>query len=174
METFLHCNHMASVKWHIGCSGFHYKEWKGIFYPEGLPQRSWIGYYGQHFNTIELNTTFYRFPRVEFLEKWYSLSPQGFSFSVKAPRLITHFKQFKDCARLLDDFYTAVSMGLKEKLGTVLFQMPPKYEFTDERLTRIKESLRPGFRNVIEFRHISWWNKFVFTSLGATKSFFRG
>ncbi len=77
-------------KWWIGCSGFHYKGWRGKFYPEGLPQKKWFEFYCQYFNTVELNTTFYRFPRIGDLRAWYDRSPDGFRFSVKAPRFITH------------------------------------------------------------------------------------
>ncbi|MEJ7671821.1 MAG: DUF72 domain-containing protein [Chitinophagaceae bacterium] len=74
------------------CSGFHYKEWKEVFYPKDIPQTKWFEYYCQHFNTIELNTTFYRFPRPEALQSWYKRSPEDFKFSVKGPRLISHYK----------------------------------------------------------------------------------
>src|SRR6185436_3494437 len=128
---------MSKIKWQIGCSGFHYKEWKGIFYPEALPQKEWFGFYTQHFNSLELNTTFYRFPVLKSLENWYNISPPGFLFAVKVPRLITHYKKFRDCKRLIDDFYTLVTKGLKEKLGPVLFQLPPNFSYTNERLTLI-------------------------------------
>src|ERR1700747_49503 len=112
------------MKWFIGCSGFHYKEWKGIFYPEKLPQRKWFEYYSSRFNTLELNTTFYRFPQLGVLQNWYEKSPADFRFSVKAPRLITHYKQFNDSRQLLADFYGTIREGLQDKLGPVLFQLP--------------------------------------------------
>ncbi|HEU4862054.1 MAG TPA: DUF72 domain-containing protein, partial [Chitinophagaceae bacterium] len=118
---------MGTTKWEIGCSGFHYKGWKGIFYPETLPQRAWFRFYAEKFNTLELNVTFYRFPVLKSLEKWHDVSPDNFSFAVKAPRLITHYKKFSDCARLLDDFYNLITKVLKNKLGPVFFQLPPKY-----------------------------------------------
>ena len=124
------------MQYHIGCSGFYNKDWKNDFYPNGLAQRKWFEYYCTQFNSLELNTTFYRFPRVEFLQKWYDKSPSDFKFSVKAPRLITHFKQLKDCERLLDDFYSTIREGLKEKLGTVLFQLPAKIIYSEELLLR--------------------------------------
>src|SRR6186997_2521864 len=99
------------MDWRIGCSGFHYKEWKGEFYPEKLPQTKWFEYYAELFNTLELNVTFYRFPRVEYLQNWYNKSPDGFDFTVKAPRLITHYKKFKDCESLLEDFYNSLREG---------------------------------------------------------------
>src|SRR5688572_11612791 len=114
------------MKWHIGCSGYHYKEWKGIFYPDKLPQRKWFEFYSGEFDTIELNVTFYRFPQVSFLRSWYERSAPGFSFSVKVPRLITHYKQFNDSARMMNDFYTSVREGLQDKLGPVLFNYPAR------------------------------------------------
>lgn len=162
------------MKWQIGCSGFHYEEWKGLFYPEKMPQRLWFEYYSSRFPTLELNVTFYRFPQVSFLENWYAKSPEHFLFSVKAPRLITHYKQFKESQSLLDDFYITVRKGLKDKLGPVLFQLPPQYQFTEERLQLLIESMDPSFDNVIEFRHVSWWTKQVQSALGDKKISFCG
>jgi uncharacterized protein YecE (DUF72 family) len=82
------------MKWHIGCSGFHYRHWKVAFYPQGLAQKKWFGYYAGQFATLELNVTFYRFPQLSVLRNWYDQAPGGFRFSVKATKAITHFKQF--------------------------------------------------------------------------------
>ena len=162
------------AKWWIGCSGFHYKEWKEVFYPKGVPQTRWFEYYCQHFNTIELNTTFYRFPRPEALQSWQQRSPDDFKFSVKGPRLISHYKMFIDCERLLGDFYASVYEGLGDKLGCVLFQLPKRLLYSDEVLNRITESLNPTFDNVIEFRDKSWWNKKVYAALKKHKISFCG
>jgi uncharacterized protein YecE (DUF72 family) len=153
---------MNKINWHIGCSGFHYREWKGIFYPLDIPQKKWFEYYSSKFDTLELNVTFYRFPQVKFLQTWYHSSPAAFRFSVKAPRLITHFKTFRECERLLNDFYTTSQEGLKDKLGAVLFQLPPQFQYTDERLELIIRNLRRDIKNVVEFRHASWWQKKVY------------
>lgn len=149
----------------IGCSGFHYKEWKEVFYPKGLPQRKWFDYYSQQFNTLELNTTFYRFPQLRILQNWYNMSPEIYRFSVKAPRLITHYKQFKDSKRMLSDFYGTSREGLRDKLGCVLFQLPERAIFSEEMLDRIIENLDPGFTNVVEFRNDSWWKQKVYRKL---------
>lgn len=149
-----------------GCSGFHYKHWKGDFYPADLPERKWFEFYCRHFNTLELNVTFYRFPRLPVLEGWYGRSPAGFCFSVKAPRAITHFKKLQGTAGMLADFYEAVTLGLKEKLGCVLFQFPPNFHYTGEHLKLITGSLDSSFKNVVEFRHESWWHKDVYSELG--------
>ncbi|MDQ2721330.1 MAG: DUF72 domain-containing protein [Bacteroidota bacterium] len=151
-----------STKIYIGCSGFHYKEWKDFFYPEKLPLTKWFQYYCEHFNTLELNVTFYKFPTEKSLSKWFNSSPDDFKFSVKAPRLITHYKKFNDCESLLKDFYTSISAGLQQKLGCVLFQFPPHLIYTPEILDLIINSVDPSFQNVFEFRHASWWDENVF------------
>jgi uncharacterized protein YecE (DUF72 family) len=162
------------MKWSIGCSGFHYKEWKGIFYPEKLAQRLWFEYYSKRFNTLELNVTFYRFPQLSFLQNWYDKSPADFLFSVKAPRLITHYKQFNGSKQLLEDFYSTIQKGLNDKLGAVLFQMPPQLKYSDEKLKLILDSMDPSFTNVMEFRNKEWWTKEVKNELGNKSVIFCG
>jgi uncharacterized protein YecE (DUF72 family) len=162
------------MNWHVGCSGFHYKEWKGAFYPDGLPQKEWFEHYAKQFNTLELNVTFYRFPQVHFLENWFDKSPASFLFSVKVPRLITHYKQFNDTTRLLNDFYTSVRTGLRHKLGAVLFQLPAQAIYTDQRLQKIISSMDPSFNNVVEFRHTSWWTNKVIKALADNNISFCG
>jgi len=161
-------------KWHIGCSGFHYKHWRGTFYPEKLAVKNWFNYYTEHFDTLELNVTFYRFPQLSVFENWYHKSSPNFRFSVKAPRIITHYKKFIDCQRLLHDFYTTVQQGLKEKCGCCLFQLPPAYHYTPERLDRMISSLDPAFPNVLEFRHESWWQETVYNALSQRQISFCG
>jgi uncharacterized protein YecE (DUF72 family) len=153
------------IQWRIGCSGFHYPDWKEIFYPAGLPQKKWFDYYCTHFNTLELNVTFYRFPQPRFLENWYAISPPGFDFSVKAPRLITHYKQFLDTERLLNDFYTTTREGLRDKLGCILFQLPSRMKYSQAALDRITGQLDTSLVNMVEFRHESWWTKKVIKKL---------
>jgi uncharacterized protein YecE (DUF72 family) len=162
------------VKHWVGCSGFHYKHWKEIFYPKELPQRKWFDYYSEYFNTLELNVTFYKFPRLEYLESWYNRSPDNFAFSVKVPKAITHFKQFNDTHRMLGDFYGTTKEGLKDKLGCVLFQLPPRAKFTEERLAKILDNIDPSFSNVLEFRNETWWNAEVFDQLSANNISFCG
>lgn len=152
-------------KWWIGCSGFYYKGWKEVFYPKSLPQRKWFEFYCESFNTVELNVTFYRFPRVEGLKEWFNRSPDDFIFTVKAPRLITHYKKFVGVTRELHDFYTTVDKGLGKKLGTILFQLHPRIVFSEQKLEQIINSVDKNFNNVIEFRHDSWWRPEVFKAL---------
>ena len=162
------------AKWWIGCSGFHYKEWKEVFYPKEITQAKWFEYYCTQFNTIELNVTFYRFPTLKGLQSWYNRSPVDFKFSVKGPRLISHYKMFNECESLLGDFYAAVYEGLQEKLGCVLFQLPASIKYSDEMLERIIGNLDPSFDNVMEFRDSSWWTEKVFKTLKKHKITFSG
>src|SRR5438067_1080380 len=150
------------MKWNIGCSGFYYRDWRGKFYPEKLPQRLWFQYYAEHFNTVEVNATFYHFPKIQFLKALYDKSPAKFIFTIKAPRLITHYKKFNECKSLIADFYNALEKGMGKKLGCVLFQMPPSFSYSDERMQLITGSLYPGFLNVVEFRHKTWWRDDVY------------
>lgn len=162
------------MKWYIGCSGFHYSDWKIKFYPEGLPQRKWFDYYCEHFDTLELNVTFYRFPQLSFLQNWYQKSPPGFRFSVKAPRAITHYKKFNDVTGMITSFYDTINNGLQEKLGPVLFQMPPNFQYSNEKLERIIKNLNPSFNNVLELRHVSWWQDEIYKKLAANNITFCG
>jgi len=149
---------------HIGCSSFYNTYWKEIFYPADMPRKEWFDYYCQHFNTYELNATFYRFPTLKSLQAWHDKTPDGFLFAVKAPKIITHLKKFADCRQEISDFYEIVQQGFKEKLGCILFQLPPSFHYTPERLSLIVGSLDSGFKNVIEFRNQTWWSEDVYTA----------
>lgn len=162
------------AKWWIGCSGFHYNHWKSLFYPEKLAKSKWFDYYNNRFTTLELNVTFYRFPRLPYLQAWYAQSPDNFKFSVKAPRAITHYRKFVNAEKFLSDFYTTVQEGLKEKLGCVLFQMPERIAYKEQKLEQIIESVHPQFKNVLEFRNETWWNAHVFNRLAANNITFCG
>jgi uncharacterized protein YecE (DUF72 family) len=162
------------IKWNIGCSGFYYNHWRGKFYPEKLAKKLWFEHYCRTFKTLELNTTFYHFPKPEVLKAWHRRSPDDFIFSVKAPRLITHYKKFVDCKSLLKDFYSSVRTGLKKKLGCILFQLPPNVRYSEEKAAQIVAALSPRFRNVLEFRHSSWWNTDFFHALAEKEITFSG
>jgi uncharacterized protein YecE (DUF72 family) len=161
-------------KWLIGCSGFAYKEWKDLFYPAGIPQSKWFHYYTQHFNTLELNVTFYRFPTLKSLSGWYEKSPEGFIFSAKVPRSITHYRKFEDTERMLNDFYSLLKEGLKEKMGCVLFQLPGSFRYSDEKLQKMIAQIDHSFTNVIEFRNEEWWRKDVTGTLKKNNILFCG
>jgi uncharacterized protein YecE (DUF72 family) len=159
------------VKVYIGCSGLHHKEWKNVFYPDGLAQSKWFQFYSKHFNTLELNVTFYKFPTEKSLAKWYTGSPDDFKFSVKAPKAI---KKFNECERMPGDFYASIQQGLKHKPGCVLVQLPPQLIYSEALLEKLIINLNPSFKNVLEFRHESWWNTIVFQKLEKHNIIFSG
>jgi uncharacterized protein YecE (DUF72 family) len=161
-------------EWLIGCSGFHYPEWKEIFYPEKLPKSKWFEFYCEVFRTLEINGTFYRYPKEETLSSWYQRSPRNFTFSVKVPRTVTHFRRMRNVREPLARFYEIISRGLRDKIGCVLFQLHASLEFTTENLDQILGAVDSGFDNVLEFRHKSWWNPVVFESLQKEKITFCG
>jgi uncharacterized protein YecE (DUF72 family) len=138
-----------------------------VFYPEKLPQAKWFDFYCTKLDSLELNSSFYSFPTEKRLSQWYEKSPDDFIITVKAPRLITHYKRLNDCERLLDDFYQACSLGLKEKAGCLLFQMPPTFSYSEQNLELVIKSMRPGYDNVVEFRQPEWWSDEVIKKLAA-------
>lgn len=150
------------LDWKIGCSGYHFSEWSRVFYPDDLPQKKWFEFYSRQFNSLELNNTFYRFPKIDSLTKFYDSSPADFKITVKAPRLITHYKRLAEAQEALGNFYATVQEGLKEKLGFVLFQFPSTFVYEEHRLDRIVNLLDCSMKNVVEFRHESWWTEAVF------------
>jgi len=156
----------------LGCSGYFYPSWRGKFYPKDLKPKNWLKYYSKFFNTVEINSTFYHFPKEENLKRLYRNTPENFVFSVKANRAITHYKKFKEIKGILKEFYKVCRNGLNKKLGCILFQLPPSYTYSEENLERILENLEKDFKNVIEFRHISWWNENVFKVLRENKVVF--
>lgn len=161
-----------SMSIHSGCSSYYNRQWQGIFYPEGMPSKEWFAYYCTQFNTYELNASFYKFPTPKALQTWYKKSPAGFVYSIKAPKVITHTKKLVACESELNAFYKACESGLKDKLGCVLFQFPPSYFYTPERLALIVASVDSNFRNVIEFRNASWWEDEVYQAFRQHKLIF--
>lgn len=145
----------------IGCSSYNNRYWKGIFYPDNLAASGMFEFYCQYFSTYEFNGSFYKFPTVRIFENWYKKAPENFIFAVKAPKEITHIRKFVACENLIKEFYEICKTGLKEKLGCVLFQFPPSYSFSSEKLKHIIANLDLNFSNVVEFRHESWWNQEV-------------
>jgi uncharacterized protein YecE (DUF72 family) len=158
---------------HIGCSSFQERRWKGIFYPEDLPQRRYFEYYATRFDTYEMNSSFYKFPTTARMAQWYEAAPDGFRFAVKAPRLLSHFRKMDNCAVELSDFYNAVT-ALKEKLSVVLFQFPGQFHYAPERLQRLVGCMSRNVRHAIEFRHESWWREDVLDTLRAHNIAFCG
>ena len=152
---------MKKTAVHIGCSSYATASWQPLFFPEGLPKRQWFEYYCNYFNTYELNATFYRFPTLKSLEAWYEKAPDGFLFSIKIPKTITHIKRMEDCKDDIEKFYLVAQTGLRDKLGCVLFQLPPSFTYSPERLKAILTAVNPKFTNVVEFRNESWWKEDV-------------
>jgi uncharacterized protein YecE (DUF72 family) len=139
----------------IGTSGYHYKHWVGTFYPPKTPASKMLDYYVQHFDTLELNNSFYRLPSIEAFEAWRDATPQNFVFAVKASRFITHNKKLKDPENALDNILPRAE-HLRKKLGPVLFQLPPKWKLNLERLKGLLEILPRERRYAFEFRELSW------------------
>jgi uncharacterized protein YecE (DUF72 family) len=145
----------------IGCSGFLYDHWRKNFYPEDLSKNYWLEYYSKHISTVELNVTFYKLPDRETFSKWYLSTPEGFVFSLKGSRFITHIKKVKDCAEPVEAFFSRALL-LKEKLGVILWQFPPSLTLDLERLKDFIELLEPyEMKNTFEFRNKTWINKKV-------------
>lgn len=155
-------------KYRIGCSGFLYDSWKGAFYPEDLPHRRWLSFYMEKFNTVELNVTFYRLLKKEAFERWYKETSPDFIFCLKGSRFITHVKKLKDVELPLSTFFNATA-PLLEKLGVILWQLPPNLKLNMKNLEDFIENLkRYPVRHAFEFRHKSWLTKKVMGLLSAS------
>jgi uncharacterized protein YecE (DUF72 family) len=152
---------------YTGCSGFHYREWKGLFYPDDLPQKSWLSYYATRFDTLELNNTFYRFPTEASLAKWHRDTPEGFHFVVKAPKLFTHLKKLQGVDAELAEFYRITTAALGEKLTCLLFQFPASVHYSQAFLETILETCKGEALHAFEFRHESWWSPAIWEALQA-------
>jgi uncharacterized protein YecE (DUF72 family) len=147
-----------------GTSGYSYKEWLGPFYPKKLPAGEMLRYYAERLRTVEINNTFYRMPAESVLARWSEEVPEGFSFTLKAPRYITHIKRLSEVETSVAEFLKRAA-ALKDKLGVVLFQLPP---FLRKDLPRLRDFLRllpPGQSVAIEFRHASWQDDEVYDAL---------
>lgn len=145
----------------LGTSGYSYKHWRGVFYPPTLPPARWLEFYCQHFDTVELNVTFYRLPTRKTFEGWYQRTPPYFFFAAKGSRYITHIKRLKDCREPLRA-YRENAAGLGEKLAIILWQLPPNLQFDEERLVefcRVLGNEYPEKRHAFEFRHESWFKE---------------
>jgi uncharacterized protein YecE (DUF72 family) len=141
----------------VGCSGWVYPHWRERLYPKGLPQRQWLAYYAEHFDTVEINNTFYRLPSPSAVEGWVEQSPPGFVFAVKASRYLTHVKRLKTLDPYAKRFYEPLEPLIRgEKLGTLLWQFPQNFRLNIERLSSALKALPPG-RHAFEFRHDSWF-----------------
>ena len=142
----------------IGCSGWNYDHWRnGVFYPPRLPQRRWLDYYAQHFETVEVNATFYRLPRPSTVANWVALAPPGFVFAIKMSRYVTHVKRLRELKPSLELFYSTIAPLVgTPSFGPVLWQFPTTFQRNDERLLEALDQV-PAGRHAFEFRHPSWF-----------------
>ena len=143
------------ARYFIGTSGWHYDDWRNRFYPDKLPKTKWLEFYARHFNTVELNNSFYRLPSEHAFANWHDSSPGDFTFTVKVSRFITHIKRLKDTGEAVDNFIRRARI-LRQKLGPLLYQLPPGMHRDDDTLATFLSGLPRGFKHVIEFRHQSW------------------
>ena len=150
--------------YYVGTSGWHYDHWQRRFYPEGLSRAKWLEFYAASFGTVELNNSFYRLPSETAFAHWYDLSPANFTFAVKVSRFITHIKRLKNADEAVENF-VARARFLGEKLGPLLYQLPPSMHRNDEVLESFLADLPKGMKHVLEFRHQSWFDENVFEVL---------
>ena len=151
------------MKFWIGTSGFQYAEWKGNFYPEDLTAAKMLPFYAERFATTEINYTFRRIPAPKTIENWKTLTPQEFRFALKAPQKITHWSKLRNCVDTLEYFLKVVS-DLGERLGPILFQLPPTFKKDADVLNSFLREL-PDMRAAFEFRHESWFDDEIFDLL---------
>lgn len=142
---------------HIGTSGWHYGHWRGPFYPKNLGPEGFLEFYARRLQTVEINNSFYRLPTERALSTWRKTVPPGFSFAVKGSRFITHMKKLKEPERTLAPFLERVAL-LPDRLGPILFQLPPGWRFNAERLAAFLTALPGTYRYALEFRDQSWIN----------------
>jgi uncharacterized protein YecE (DUF72 family) len=149
------------MKLHVGTSGYSYKEWKGNFYPEDLPAKEMLSYYSRHLPAVEINNTFYRLPQPSMIENWKAQVPARFRFSIKATQRITHIKRLNNVADETKYLLETAAL-LEDRLGVVLFQLPPNMKKDFERLKNFLELLPADVRTAFEFRHETWFDDEVF------------
>ncbi|MCY0978317.1 DUF72 domain-containing protein [Chryseobacterium wangxinyae] len=165
---------MKEEKIYIGCSGFYNNDWKGSLYPEDAKSKDFLTLYSQQFNSVEINSTFYRKPTAKTLQKWFGETPDDFKFFIKIPKSISHEKRLENCKDEITIFCNYIKTHLEEKLAGFLYQFPPSFKNSDENLKRIFENIDLQFFNVIEFRHESWWNEEIFKILEQKNITFSG
>jgi len=156
---------------YIGVSGWSYKHWRGTFYPEDMPEDQWLDYCAKFFASVEVNNTFYNLPEENTFKKWYQSTPRDFIFSVKASRYITHMKKLKDPSKTLPKIFDRAKI-LAEKLGPILFQLPPGWKCNIERLRFFLDSLTGDYRYTFEFRNPDWFNQQVYDLLSSRNAAF--
>jgi uncharacterized protein YecE (DUF72 family) len=159
---------MARPTFWVGTSGYNYPEWKGSFYPSDLPASKMLSYYAARFPTVEINYTFYRMPNEKLVRGWAAGTPSPYKLTLKAPRRITHDNRLRDCASLVSMFCD-VAVALDDKLGVLLFQLPPSMKRDLALLDAFLPGLPAGVPAAFEFRHESWFTDEVFDRLAARR-----
>jgi uncharacterized protein YecE (DUF72 family) len=154
------------MRFFVGTSGYSYKEWKGSFYPEKLPQKEMLSYYAGRFSTVEIKNTFYRMPKASVVKSWAAQVPAGFRFVLKAPQNITHFKRLKS-ARVGTAQLLRAASALKDRCGPLFFQLPPNFKKDVPRLEAFLGLVGDRAQVAFEFRHASWFDREVFDCLRA-------
>ena len=149
------------LKYHIGTSGWHYDHWRVLYYPEGLPKSKWLQFYVKQFNTVELNNSFYHLPSEKAFATWRESAPENFVFAVKVSRFITHIKRLKIFGSAVENFLSRARL-LQDKLGPLLYQLPPNMKRNAEVLGSFLSSLPQKYQHVFEFRHKSWLDDSIF------------
>jgi uncharacterized protein YecE (DUF72 family) len=149
----------------VGCSGWNYKHFREVVYSKGLPPSRWLEHYATIFDTVEVNSTFYRLPKRDSVARWVEQTPPGFLFSVKSSRYLTHIKRLTDLGQGIARFYERIEPLVESpKLGPVLWQLPETFHRDDERLAAALAAVPPG-RHCFEFRHASWFVEDVYALL---------
>ena len=156
---------MSATRLWTGTSGFSCKEWKGSFYPDELPANRMLEYYSRRLSSVEINNTFYRLPRAEMLEKWAAQVPEDFAFVLKASRRITHMARLKDAGDPLEYLARTAVGALGDRLGPILFQLPPYLRMDVARLRDFLAIVPEDVRAAFEFRHESWFVSDVYQAL---------
>lgn len=150
----------------VGTSGYNYPEWKGTFYPADLPAARMLSFYSERFSVVEINATFYRMPTEKSLAGWADATPPGFRFALKAPQRITHFARLRNVDEPVR-YFSDVAQTLADKLGPLLFQLPPNFVQDLGRLSDLLALVPPGLACAFEFRHASWFADEVYARLRA-------
>ena len=152
---------------HVGCSGWNYRDWRGLVYPHGLPASRWLEHYATLFDTVEVNSTFYRLAKPEAVQRWIEQTPDHFILTLKASRYLTHIKRLQNLAEGIGRYYEAIEpLAESGKLGPIVWQFPANFHRDDDRLGGALPLLPPG-RHCFEFRHESWFTEPVYRLLRA-------
>ena len=144
---------------HIGCSSFYIVKRKNVFYPENILSAKWFAFYCMHFNSFEINATFYKFSTLLILINWYKKSPDGFIHCVKAPKLIKYAKKLVYYKSKIDEFFSLCRQKLNDKLGCILFQSPPSFHYSAKKLALTVEATSSDFKTMNAFRYQGWWSQ---------------